>query len=810
MRPVHAGLLGNDTLLCLDEVHLAQPFAQTLRALRDRYRVPESRWSTSRWQVMEMSATPGSNAERAFHLEAEDLDPAHSPVLMRRLGARKPTALREIGGRNASRADLATGCAHAAVELLAQSHVNTVGVVVNRVETAQAVATQLADQYDVRVLLLTGRMRPFDRDDILERWANRLVTGRKPRDDGTPFAVVGTQCIEAGADFDFDGLVTECASLDALRQRFGRVDRDGELSAAGTLAPGVVVALPRELEGAVDPVYGAALAATWRWLQNVRDLDFGVRHLPDPPPGEMGALVAPHGESPVLFPAHLDSWAQTYPLPRPDPDVALWLHGIRPASTDVQIVWRADLSESLLSLAAVDDDAHDQVVDLVAACPPADPEAVAVPIGAARRWLARVTPAESGVPDVEGQDADLADYSRESSRTLPYLRWRGDKSVVCDDANRLAPGEVVVVPGDYGGLTRFSWDPSATEVVKDLGHRAQLGRRRSTLRLIPPLCKPATVPIPGDEEVDPLVVVRRWLTEHHASLVDDASRSLATSMIQSPRALRVQQIVGPRYEAVGEGESVAWHPTTGATEYFVCSAWAARPLHSGVDGDADSEPGTSSFTGIRRVPLDEHLTGCAQIAAALARNSGLPPKIVNDVRLAGLLHDLGKLDPRFQLWLHDGDEIAVAMADAPLAKSGLPRADNKRRELARAKSCYPKGARHELLSASLLEANEQPLGTATDRELVLHLIESHHGFARPFAPVIPDRSPPPVRETVMGSPVAGSAGHDRDRLDSGMPERFWRLVDAYGWYGLSWLEAILRLADHAQSAIEQMDGASAS
>jgi CRISPR-associated endonuclease/helicase Cas3 len=174
------------------------------------------------------------------------------------------------------------------------------------------------------------------------------------------------------------------------------------------------------------------------------------------------------------------------------------------------------------------------------------------------------------------------------------------------------------------------------------------------------------------------------------------------------------------------------------------------------------------------------------------------------LELAGHWHDAGKADPRFQQWLHQGSAFRASVAPELIAKSDLPSQDQRAREVARQRAGYPKGMRHELLSLALIgdaDACRELAGEHWD--LVQHLVACHHGWCRPFAPFVADPEPVEVAVALDGIALQASSCHGLERLDSGVPERFWRLVERYGWFGLAWLESLFILADHRRSEAEQ-------
>lgn len=795
MKPVHAGLLGNDALYLLDEVHLSQPFRETLTAIADRYRTWADTELTNPFAVVEMSATPGGSSGERFPLDDEDR--AH-PLLARRLEATKPTRLVATNPRGF------VGEVQKAIEPLLDRPGATVAVVVNRVASAREIHARLSSSLKgVDVELVTGRMRPVDRDALETGLLERVRAGRTRDPEARPLVAVATQCIEAGADFDFDGLVTECASLDALRQRFGRLDRLGDLHGA---ARGVIIARSDTLAG--DPVYGDALGNTWAWLQaeaaRSDDLvDLGIGGAVPAEADDLVGLSSPRPPAPVLLPSHLDAWVQTSPKPTPDPDVSLWLHGPDRGNVDVQVVWRADISAEAL---AHNDEALDEMlIGAVDAMPPVSGEAMAVPIAAVRRWLLGQDPPD--VFDVEGAQEPTDDSWKRGHADLVSRRaiaWRGEDSAVVDAAirgkKRLRPGDTIVVPASYGGIAGGTWDPNASQPVRDVAELATLRQRgRAVLRLIPEVISdlfgadvPA-VPFPkdsDDEGIDDADDVSRWLASLAGKHQGDRGALIASLIEQAKSgALRIDRMP---------------HAAPGGGVYFQLRG--RRKL--GFDGsNVSTEDDQASFTGVA-VPLADHLGGVRDVAGELGDRVGLSAAVASDVRLAGRWHDVGKVDPRFQKLLHGGSDFKTLVAKEPLAKSAVRLPDFRKRKQAQQRSKYPPGTRHELMSIALMSGADLK-ALAADWELVLHLVASHHGRCRPLAPWVRDTDPVDMSWELDGFAVAANSEHGLAQLDSGIADRFWLLVRRYGWWGLAWLETVLRLGDHRRSEEEQQQGRNA-
>ena len=763
MRPVHAGLLGEDTLILLNEAHLSEPFRQTLENVRTI--------GKARVRTVVLTATPGAQPERRpLRLQPEDY---RDRTLRGRVEAAKTVRLmKQI--RSSNPAPAFARAARDMADRLRRGGVSApaVAVVVNRVDLARAVFEKLHGS-ESNCLLMIGRSRAVDRD--------RIVAALEPyrtgsdRAEAGPLMVVATQCLEVGVDLDLDGMVTQAASLDALRQRFGRLNRAGrDIAAEGAILV-TAESLAKRFD---DPVYGDRIRKTWDALTSIAGkghVDFGFqaldRSLQDAEL-DVDELAAERARAPVLMPAYLDLWSQTSPVPAADPDVGLFLHGSERAAPDVAIAWRGDITADDL----VAEGGAARLEAILELMPLRSAEMVEVPIWAAAAWLRRWNTASAArIADVAERERDLGVELSATDRRA--FRWAGanDPRTRLVNAGDLRAGDVLVVPADYGGCDSFGWAPRSREYVRDVTDEAAFPYRgrRHAVRITPEVAHwdRLAAALAGTDELD----LDALLAAIPAAASDDTPED------------RPQRDVREQLQALLQTRGGASRITVHRPYEPARGVILVAPR--GIDGvlrgaQPVTENDALSHAASAPVPLEEHVDGVVEFVERFADTLKLESSVAGDLRLAASLHDEGKADERFQLLLAGGNWWN--RPDGPiLAKSGRPssRAAWHRAEL-------PTGWRHEALSVQMATADSR-FGDAHDPLLVLWLIGTHHGLGRPFFG--------------FSDPLADGTGpqslaYSFEGLD--WASVFDRLRQRYGTWGLARLEAIMRLADHRASEAE--------
>jgi CRISPR-associated endonuclease/helicase Cas3 len=844
LRPVDAALAGTDSLIIVDEAHLSDAFLATLRDIGQL----ETAGTAPAPLVVAMSASPGDHAADTHRIGTAD---EQDPVAGQRLTAPKRLHLVTVtAARDTAASATADALASLAREIGGPGQVT--GVVANTVAMARAVFGRLqADPGDPAgpgqpsCVLLTGRIRPVDREYLLHTWYPRIRAGAG-RDDRRELYVVATQTIEVGADIDLDTLVTESASLPALIQRLGRVNRRGEH--AGAIA--VVV----HCDGLYDGVYGAARQQTWQWLTSLAapvwhrsgrspaDLGPGIdaspaalrRRVQGIPASQKEDMSGPRPYAPLVSAIALDTWARTSPVPHPDVPVAPYLHGIGAGEPTVSLAWRAD----------VHGDDPEQWRGSAERLPPSADEAIELPVSAVRRWLAsppaaagpggRQAPAaareartsEPALADIESQAAPGPDEEGAGAgplagavrQALRYLA-AGDSEAVMP--REVQPGDLLIVPARWGGCDRYGWNPGSADPVTDVADLTGGRRRAAAVRVGRVLASAISAVGPGlTEPVEQLIAqISADIEEDEADIA--AYRAMLGQILPPPatrgdadalphervlsRLARSARLTVLDGIAAGDGV-IALLTAAGA-------AWNDDASAAGSSANGDAQP----------MGLAAHQAAVRDRAGQFARNLGLPDPVVRAVMLAAACHDEGKRDPRFQVMLNGGDRWQAMTVGALLAKSGMDPGDRTAFRLAQQRSGYPAAMRHEALSARIAAlllahgtgqadpgiANHDAAGPGeadtggpptadstadgVDQDLVIHLVASHHGYGRPLLPAVADPEPVTVEVTLDGG--ATESLNSADTVDWDGPGRFARLCTDYGRWGLPLLEAIVRLAD---------------
>jgi CRISPR-associated endonuclease/helicase Cas3 len=678
-RPLHAGFLGQDTLLVHDEAHLEPAFQEMLNAIRSEQENEQQRCQSANLKplhVMEMTAT-GRRSGSTITLTEED---RKNDAVRQRIHAAKELHLEPL--RDPKK--LADQIVERALQF--KDSGLAVLVFVRTVEDVLKVCEALK-KGKLPVENLTGTLRGKERDDLVKKPVFQRFLPEPPDGiiNGTVYLVC-TSAGEVGVNISADHLVCDLSTFECMAQRFGRVNRFGRRTDA---AIHVVHTTDHK-----DPDYGQRLERTFELLGKLNG-DASPNALGELPEAERIAAFAP---TPAILPTSdilFDAWALTSirgKLPG-RPPVQPYLHGLptdwQPPET--QVAWRKEVGEITGELFAKI--TPEMLLDEFPLLPH---ELLREPGYRAFRHLETMAK--------RLKDHEVPVWLRDDNGTVTVLTLAelADK----DNKDRIN-GMTVILPPSAGGLQEGMFDGSAAA--------------------------------PADGSLD---VADEWFLQRDPQQKVRQRKRVWNDETDSETNV-MHEVMTVRFPAGDEDEEKVW-----------------RWYRIANEGD----PATK-----RAVEWSVHVGDVEREAAKIVDALPLPEALKRAVKLAAKYHDHGKRRALFQLSLGNANPNVL------LAKSGSGSGGR-----------FGEPYRHEFGSLIDIRKELDALQLGEHEDLVLHLIATHHGRARPHFPA--EEAFDPDHSHVEAEKIAAD-----------VPRRFARLQRKYGRWGLAYLESLLRAGDWAAS-----------
>ena len=672
MRPYHAGLLGTDTLIVLDEAHLVPPFERLLEDIE----VGHSAFAPSRGddrglipglRLLSLSATGRERKGEVFRLSDEDV--ACCALTRRRLHAVKRLTVRP-GDKN----HLVEQLVDAAWELSGSgSQPLRCLVYCNFRDHAEKVRMALEGRAkkrpkngplpEVETELFIGARRGHERDLAAARLRELgFLAGSEVRADRLCF-LIATSAGEVGVDLDADHMVCDLVAWERMVQRLGRVNRRGDNKAEVIVIDAgediskldqEAHALLRTLVERLPPEGNGHDASPQAIRQLQHEADDELREA-------LSRATTPSPLRPALTRPLLDAWSMTSLKTHTGrPEVAPWLRGWVEEEPQTVVVWR-----SMLPIPRETPARHE------------------------RQWVKDVESYFEATPIHVSEQLET-----DTHRVVDWLRARARKLMPTWDPKRNGDIVAIVLTPEHEVANLYTLD-ELDDAARGRLHGDLAGKLLIVDGAIGGLSP--TGSLDAKEDSAPA-----WMADRTSDAVfGDESTPIIP--------WRVEHILGSETAEPGPcwlwrfALTLARNADGEATERLVIYKWNQTAAM-----EDDRAIGNAQY-------LDDHQAQVKRHARKIGQRAGLPESHIALLELAASLHDEGKRAMRWQ-----------RAFNAP--RQGPPHAKTPGPVDVRLLDGY----RHEF--GSLHYAEQHPDMAALEAEqkdLVLHLIAAHHGNARP-------------------------------------------------------------------------------